>query len=60
MHNKAAFEGCITEGYIAECYIAIKLVTFNLAYLDEASTFHNRSQRNLDGCEGASTRVILN
>ena len=55
MHNKAVPEGCIAEGYIAT-----ELVTFCSAYLDEAPTFHNRPQRNSDGCKGAGTRVTLN
>jgi hypothetical protein len=54
VHNKAALEGCITEGYIAT-----ELVTFFSRYLDNAPTFHNRPQRNLDGSKGAGTRVSL-
>ena len=43
MRNKVA-----PEGYIAEGYISYKLVTFCLRYLDNAPSFHNRPQRNLD------------
>jgi hypothetical protein len=55
VHNKAA-----PEGYIVEDYIATELVTFCSRYLDNAPTFHNRPQRNLDGSKGAGTRVTLN
>jgi hypothetical protein len=55
VRNKATPEGCIAEGYIAT-----ELVTFCLRYLDNAPTFHNRPQRNLDGSKGAGTRVSLN
>ncbi|XP_059451109.1 uncharacterized protein LOC132181901 [Corylus avellana] len=55
VRNKVALEGCIAEGYIA-----IELETFCSMYLDDASTFHNKAQRNPDGCKGAGTRVILN
>ena len=50
MCNKAAFEGCIVEGYIA-----IELVTFCVRYLDNAPTFLNRTLRNLDGLKGVGT-----
>jgi hypothetical protein len=54
--NKVAPEGCI-----AECYVATKLVTFCLRYLENAPTFHNRPQRNPDGLKGVvGTRVSLN
>jgi hypothetical protein len=55
VHNKAAFERCIAEGYIA-----IELVAFCSRYLDNAPTFYNRPQRNFDGSKGARTRVSLN
>jgi hypothetical protein len=55
VRNKAAPEGCITEGYIAT-----ELVTFCSRYLDNAPVFHNRPQRNLDGSKGAGTRLTLN
>jgi hypothetical protein len=55
VHNKAAPEGCIAEGYIAT-----ELVTFCSRYLDNAPTFYNRPQRNPDGSKGAGTRVSLN
>ena len=54
VRNKAALEGCI-----AEDYIATELVTFCLAYLSSGLTVHNRTQRNVDGCKGAGTRVNL-
>jgi hypothetical protein len=54
VHNKAAPEGCIAEGYIAT-----KLMTFCSRYLDNAPTFYNKIQRNPDGSKGAGTRVIL-
>jgi hypothetical protein len=50
VHNKAAPEGCIAEGFKAT-----ELVTFCSRYLDNAPTFHNRPQRNLDGSKGAGT-----
>jgi hypothetical protein len=50
VHNKAAFERCIAEGYIAT-----ELVAFCSRYLDNAPTFHNRPQRNFDGSKGAGT-----
>jgi hypothetical protein len=53
--NKVAPEGCIAEGYIAT-----ELATFCSRYLDNAPTFLNRPQRNLDGSKGAGTRVSLN
>jgi hypothetical protein len=55
VHNKAALEGCIAEGYIAT-----ELVTFCSRYLDNAPTFHNRPQRNPNGSKEAGTRVTLN
>ena len=53
--NKAAPEGCIAEGYIAT-----ELVTFCSRYLHDASTFHNRPQRNQDGSKGVGTRFDMN
>jgi hypothetical protein len=53
--NKAAPDGCIAEGYIAT-----ELTTFCSRYLNNAPTFHNRPQRNLDGSKRAGTRVTLN
>jgi hypothetical protein len=47
VRNKAAHEGCIVEGYITT-----ELVTFCSAYLSSASTVHNRTRRNTDGCKG--------
>jgi hypothetical protein len=55
VRNKAAPEGSIAEGYIAT-----ELITFYSRYLNNAPTFHNRPQRNLDGSKGAGTRVTLN
>jgi hypothetical protein len=55
VRNKAALEGCITEGYIA-----IELVMFYMRYLDNVPTFLNRPLRNPDGLKGVGTRVILN
>jgi hypothetical protein len=55
VRNKAAHEGCIADGYIAT-----ELVTFCSRYLNNASTFRNRLQRNPDGSKGAGTRVNLN
>jgi hypothetical protein len=55
VRNKAAL-----EGYIAEGYIAIELVTFCARYLDNAPTFLNRPLRNPNGPKGEGTRVILN
>jgi hypothetical protein len=55
VRNKAAPEGCIAVGYIAT-----ELVTLCSRYLDNAQTFYNIPQRNLDGSKGAGTRVSLN
>jgi hypothetical protein len=55
VRNKAAL-----ESYIAEVYIATELVTFCSRYLDNAPTFHNKPQQNLDGPKGVGTRVSLN
>jgi hypothetical protein len=49
--NKAALEGCITVGYIAT-----ELVMFYSKYLDNAPTFHNRPQRNLDESKRVGTQ----
>jgi hypothetical protein len=39
----------------AEEYIATELMMFYLRYLDNATTFHNRTQRNPDGSKGVGT-----
>jgi hypothetical protein len=54
VHNKAAPEGCIAEGYIS-----YELVTFCSRYLDNAPLSHNRPQRNPNESKGAVTRVNL-
>jgi hypothetical protein len=54
VRNKAAHEGCITEGYIVT-----EFVTFCSMYLNNAVTFHNMSQRNQDGFKGAGTRFNI-
>jgi hypothetical protein len=54
VRNKSAPEGSIAEGYVSR-----ELVSFLLMYLDNASTVHNRPQRNLDEAKGAITRVNL-
>ena len=50
--NKAAPEGSIAEGYIAN-----ELVTFCSMYLESTSTIHNRPQRNPDEAKGSITHV---
>jgi hypothetical protein len=54
VRNKSAPEGSIAEGYVAR-----ELVSFLSMYLDNASTVHNRPQRNPDEAKGAVTRVNL-
>jgi hypothetical protein len=54
VRNKAAPEGSIAEGYIAN-----ELVTFCSMYLESTSTVHNRLQRNPDEAKGSITRVNL-
>jgi hypothetical protein len=51
---KAAYEGCIAEGYIA-----IELMTFCSMYLNDAPTFHNMPQRNKDGFKGVGIRFDI-
>jgi hypothetical protein len=54
VHNKATPKGSIAEGYLAN-----KLATFCLIYLENTSTIHNRPQRNSDEAKWSVTRVIL-
>ena len=54
VRNKAAPEGSIAEGYLAN-----ELVTFCSMYLENTPTVHNRLQRNPDEAKGSRTRVDL-
>jgi hypothetical protein len=48
VRNKAAPEGSIAEGYLAD-----EIVTFCSQYLENAPTVHNRPQRNPDEARGS-------
>jgi hypothetical protein len=55
VHNRAAPEGSIAEGYLVD-----EMLTFCSTYLKYAPTVHNRPQRNPDEAKEAVTRVKLN
>jgi len=54
VRNKAAPEGSIAEGYIAN-----ELLTFCSRYLLNTPTIHTMPRRNPDDCGGAMTNITL-